>query len=165
MHCRSFSVLDKIYNIWKTVVFCPPLWKSCRRPCIWVFSDLSNADLPIKYVPSYQKLTRVVNWHGLNLRIIWLGRYELIIRFSSEKLTRKGTDGRFILCIYIRNNFKIRPIFGRNLPKDVRQVAMHNTFVHQSNYVHYFVAFTTKITPWLSYNYYSITCFMSNEIW
>ena len=37
-----------------------------------------------------------------------LGRYELIIRFSSEKAAREGTDGRFLFYIlYIIYKMKI----------------------------------------------------------
>ena len=37
----------------------------------------------------------------------YLGRYELIIRFSPEKFTRNGTEGRNIFYIFIQNYFII----------------------------------------------------------
>ena len=71
-------------------------------------------------------------------------RYELNLRFSSEKITKMGTDGLFIYYIYIQS-FQNKANLGKTLPKDVRQVATHNTNVHQNGYVTYFVVFTTKM--------------------
>ena len=61
-----------------------------------------------------------------------LGCYELIIKFSSEKFIRKRTGGRFMFYIHIQNYFKIRSMLGLHILKDEKQVAMHDTFLHQN---------------------------------
>ena len=51
-----------------------------------------------------------------------LGHYELIIRFSSHKYARDGTDGRFLFYILYFKLFQNRVKFGAEYTKTMYQV-------------------------------------------